>query len=92
MGLGSLGLKIDQLLLGGTRRVRDFLRECVRFFLREACEGFFEGVCEGVLGIRAASPSSPEREIKCPTVCGRNLAKNILDQLEILIKERSGLC
>ena len=65
----------------------------MRFFLREACEGFFEGVCEGVLGIRAASPSSPEREIKCPTVCGRNLAKNILDQLgKILIKERSGLC
>ena len=60
---------------------------CEGFF-----EGFFEGVCEGVLGIRAASPSSPEREIKCPTVCGRNLAKNILDQLEILIKERSGLC
>ena len=84
MGLGSLGLKIDQLLLGGTRRVRDFFEG--------VCEVFFEGVCEGVLGIRAASPSSPEREIKCPTVCGRNLAKNILDQLGILIKERSGLC
>ena len=72
--------------------MRFFFRECIRFFLRKACEGFFEGLCEGVLGIRAASPSSPEREIKCPTVCGRNLAKNILDQLEILIKERSGLC
>ena len=45
MGLGSLGLKIDQLLLGGTRRVRDFLRECVKFFLRKACKGFFLREC-----------------------------------------------
>ena len=34
MGLGSLGLKIDQLLLGG-RRVEDFFEG--------VCEVFFEG-------------------------------------------------